>query len=49
MARHAFQDWGQLVREAAREPTHVNKLGAVKADYKGTLDVSGKHRRLVDP
>ena len=41
-ARQALQDWGQLIREAAREPTHVNELIAGVPDYKGTLDASGE-------
>ncbi|KAL7529738.1 hypothetical protein ACHAWF_003097 [Thalassiosira exigua] len=40
--KQALADWGQLIREAAREPTHVNKLVPRDANYKGTLDASGK-------
>ena len=41
-AHQAFKDWGQIIREAAAEPTHVNELVAGDADYKGTLDASGE-------
>ena len=41
-AREAFADWGQLIREAGREPTHVRELVPDVADYKGTLDASGE-------
>ncbi|KAL7545707.1 hypothetical protein ACHAWF_009056, partial [Thalassiosira exigua] len=41
-AKQALEDWGQLIREAAREPTHVNELVPGEADYKGTLDASGE-------
>ena len=40
-ARRAFQDWKELLKEAAKEPTHVEELVAGPADYKGTLDASG--------
>ena len=40
--RVALQDWKQLIREAAKEPTHVKELVSGEADYKGTLDASGK-------
>ena len=38
----ALRDWKDLIREAAREPTHVNELVPGPADYKGTLDASGE-------
>ena len=41
-AKLALRDWGQLIREAAAAPTHVNELVAGVADYKGTLDASGE-------
>ena len=41
-ARDALRDWGQLIRESMREPTHVNELVPGEADYKGTLDASGE-------
>ncbi|KAL7530548.1 hypothetical protein ACHAWF_007729 [Thalassiosira exigua] len=41
-ARRALEDWGQLIRESMREPTHVNELVPGEADYKGTLDASGE-------
>ncbi len=37
-----LQDWGQLIREAARKPIHVNKLIVGEANYKGTLGAPGK-------
>ena len=37
-----MKDWGQLIKEAAREPTHVNELVVGEASYKGTLDASGE-------
>ncbi|KAL7526943.1 hypothetical protein ACHAWF_001977 [Thalassiosira exigua] len=39
--KQALEDWGQLIREAPREPTHVNELVPGEADYKGTLGASG--------
>ena len=41
-ARRAFHDWKELPKEAAKEPTHVEELVAGPADYKGTLDASGR-------
>ncbi len=41
-ARQAFQDWGQLIRESTKEPTHVNELVPGPPEYKGTLDASGE-------
>ena len=41
-AKVALKDWGQIIREAAKEPTHVKELVTGKADYKGTLDASGE-------
>lgn len=39
----AFRDWGQLIREAAVEPTHVNELVSGTPDWKGgALDASGE-------
>ncbi len=40
--REALKDWGQLIREAAKQPTHVNELVAGDPAYKGTLDASGE-------
>jgi hypothetical protein len=37
-----MKDWGQLMKEAAREPAHVRELVAGEAAYKGTLDASGE-------
>ena len=39
-AKTAFQDWRQLILEAAMEPTSVNELVPGEAVYKGTLDAS---------
>ncbi|KAL7555176.1 hypothetical protein ACHAWF_018791 [Thalassiosira exigua] len=41
-ARRALQDMGQLIREVAAEPTHVNELVPGPPTYKGTPDASGK-------
>jgi len=41
-ARAALEDWKELLRECAKEPTHVDELVAGPADYKGTLDASGE-------
>ena len=41
-ARQALKDWGQLIRESTKEPTHVNELVTGEAAYKGTLDASGE-------
>ena len=41
-ARQAMKDWGQLIKEAAREPTNVKELLVGEAAYKGTLDASGE-------
>ena len=38
----ATKDWGQLIKEATREPTHVKELVVGEAAYKGTLDASGE-------
>ena len=37
-----MKDWGQLIKEAAREPTHVKELVVGEAAYKGTLYASGE-------
>ena len=39
-AWQAMKDWGQLIKEAAGEPTHVRELVAGEAAYKGTLNAS---------
>merc|ERR1712127_775995 len=41
-AKQAFLDWSELIREATKEPTHVNELVAGDASYKATLDASGE-------
>ena len=41
-ARVTFKDWAALIKEAAAEPTHFNKMVSRPADYKGTLDASSK-------
>ncbi|KAL7545534.1 hypothetical protein ACHAWF_008883 [Thalassiosira exigua] len=41
-ARCALEDWGQLIRGASKEPTHVNELVPGAPAYKGTLDASGE-------
>ena len=41
-AWQAMKDWGQLIKEASKEPTHVKELVAGDAAYKGTLDASGE-------
>ena len=41
-ARVAFKDWSALIKEAAAEPMHVNKLVSGPVNYKGTLDASGE-------
>ena len=38
----AIKDWGQLIKEAGREPTHVKELVVGDTSYKGTLDASGE-------
>ena len=42
VAWQAMKDWGQLIKEATREPTHVKELVVGDASYKGTLDASGE-------
>ena len=41
-ARQAFDDWRQLIRAAAKEPTHTKELVPDEADYVGALDASGE-------
>ncbi|KAL7546620.1 hypothetical protein ACHAWF_015384 [Thalassiosira exigua] len=41
-ARKAFDDWRQLIRAAAKEPTHTRELVADEPDYVGYLDASGE-------
>ena len=41
-AKQAVKDWGQLIKEACKEPTHVKELVVGDATYKGTLDASGE-------
>ena len=38
----ALRDWKQLIREAAKQPTHVNELVAGEADYIAAVDASGE-------
>ena len=38
----ALRDWGQLIQEAAIEPTHVNELVSGTPDWKAALDASGE-------
>jgi hypothetical protein len=40
--QQSLQDWRQLIRESAKEPTHVNELVPGPPTYKGTLDASGE-------
>lgn len=40
--KQAVKDWGQLIKEACKEPTHVKELVMGDATYKGTLDASGE-------
>ena len=42
VAWQAMKDWGQLIKEATSEPTHVKELVVGDASYKGTLDASGE-------
>ena len=39
--RVALRDWMELIRAAAKEPTHVNELVPGEPAYKGTLDAAG--------
>ena len=48
-AWQAMKDWGQLIKEAAKEPTHVKELVVGDAAYKGTLDARRRSRRSVAP
>ena len=37
-----MNDWGKLIKEIARESTHVKELVVGEASYKGTLYASGE-------
>jgi len=41
-ARVVFKDWAVIIKEESIEPTHVIELVRGSANYKGTLDASGK-------
>ena len=46
-AWQTMKDWGQLIKEAAKEPIYVKELVVRETSYKGTLDASGKGARGV--
>ena len=37
-----MKDWGQLIKEVTKEPTHARELVVGEAAYKETLDASGE-------
>ena len=41
-ARQALDDWRQLLRAAAKEPTHTRELVPGEPDFVGALDASGE-------
>lgn len=41
-AHVALRDWKQLIRAAAKEPTHAKELVPGEPDFLGTLDASGE-------
>ena len=41
-AWQAMNNWGKLIKETAREPTHIEELVVRETSYKGSLDASGE-------